>query len=134
MAYLKTLALLAAPGLALGLAASANAVTEKTCKVAVDRSQSAGTFNVQRQQLDNGNCVCYVYTGPKSQSAATERSIAAIQKSGACTDAPAVAIAQDGEEGGEGGDGSGTGALLLLGAAAGTALIVAASSGGSDSP
>lgn len=133
MAYLKTLALLAVPGIALGFAVTTTtASAQGTCKVTVDRSQPAGTYSVQRQELENGDCICYVYTGTQPQADSTEQSIAALQASGACPDAPAVAVPAGATAAAGGGGG---GALLLLGAAGGTAAIVAASSGGnSDSP
>ena len=133
MQAMKTLALLAVPGIALGLAATATtASAQGTCKVTVDRSQPAGTYSVQRQELENGDCICYVYTGPQPQSDATEQSIASLQSSGACPDAPAVAVPAGATATTGGGGG---GALILLGAAAGTAAIVASSSGSNtDSP
>src|SRR5262245_29448871 len=108
--------LVSAAGIAFAAGAPANA-QDKTCKVTVDRSQPSGTYSVQRQELDNGDCICYVYTGTQPQSDTIEQSIAALNAARACPDAPAVAVT--GGEGAMASGGGGSGAALpLLGLAA----------------
>lgn len=70
--------------------ASAETNAANTCRVSVDRTQAAGTFQVQRQEMNNGDCVCYVYTGPASQGDAAESRVADVQRSRACADRPAA--------------------------------------------
>ncbi|MEE4317915.1 MAG: hypothetical protein V2I74_13130 [Erythrobacter sp.] len=63
------------------------------CRVSVDRSAGAGTFDVVRQEFDNGRCVCAVTTGPTSQPALIEGRISSILSSRTCADARSVAMA-----------------------------------------
>jgi hypothetical protein len=64
--------------------ASAASQANNQCTVTVDRSMASDTFEVTRQKLENGDCVCYISTGPASQSAAVEKSIVDIQASHDC--------------------------------------------------
>jgi hypothetical protein len=62
------------------------------CRVSVDRSANAGTFDVVRQELDNGRCVCAVTTGPASQPTTIEGRVGAIVNSRSCANARSVAM------------------------------------------
>lgn len=136
MPNLKALGLLSAlPGLLLAIPVPASAQatgSAKTCKVTVDRSQEDGTFVVQRQELENADCVCYIYSGKDPQSADIESKIAGVISAQACPEAPLVAVpgvAAAGAVGaGIGGAGLGLAGLAAAGGAA------AALSGGEDGP
>jgi len=64
--------------------ASADAGPGKKCLVTVNREQAAGTLQVTRQVLDNGDCVCMVNTGPNSQAGSVENSITQLLKKREC--------------------------------------------------
>ena len=111
---------LAAGGAALA-DTPAEAPVAGTCQVTVDRSQAADSFRVDKQQLENGNCVCYVYTGSETQGAETEAKVADVQKRRDCGGAPlADAVLPD--AGSRIGMAAASGGLVILG-------IVAALSG-----
>ena len=105
--------------------ASAKSDTSNKCAVTVDRSMAADLFQVTRQRMDNGDCVCHVTTGPQTQSSSVEELIANLQASGKCGTTPAAAV----------GDGSAKKfPWIIIGGAAGVGgIIAAAASGGSDS-
>jgi len=114
---------------------------EKKCAVKVDRTQEAGTYDVTRQVLENGDCICYVYTGPKPQSDTIERAIADLQERRECRDAKVMIIPPAGGAAvaAAGGTGFlpalGIGPLLgVAGAGAAAAAGVAASTNSPDSP
>lgn len=98
------------------------------CRVVVSRSASAGVFDVTRQVLKTGRCVCRVSTGPRSQGGSAESLLAVLLERRSCAEAPLAAA-------GAGGSG-GLGPLLVplgaLGAAGGTAAAV--TGGGPASP
>lgn len=78
-----------------GETASAQSSSEdlvNRCRVAVDRSANAGTFDVVRQEFSNGRCVCAVTTGPQSQPSSIEERVRAILNSRSCPDARSVAM------------------------------------------
>lgn len=113
----------------------------QTCKVTVDRSQDAGVLDVTRQELGDGSCVCYIYTGPAGQEAAVEDQISTMQNSKSCPNPNRVqelANSSGGEGPGTSSGSSTTGALILLGAAGAATAAVALADGdgddGSDSP
>lgn len=82
-----------AAGLFGGAAASAQADGEaRKCKVTIDRSQDAGVFDVTRQTYDDGECICYAYTGPKSQPAETEQRVANLLERKTCSGAKSMAL------------------------------------------
>ena len=123
----------ASQSLAKGTAQGAGATggAGKACKsVKVNRQEgSTNVFDVARQVLDNGDCICYVLTGKQgSQTLSVEQAIAALLDSRDCADAPLARI-----DTAAGGGGLGTltyvgGGLLIAGGAA------AAAAGGSGSP
>ena len=129
---------LALPAMILAAAAPAGAAAvqsgagmsgggEELCRVRVSRSASAGVFDLSRQVLGNGQCVCRVTTGPRSQGGEAESALAALLLRRSCADAPLAPASASG--GGLGSTGLIVGGLLVAG---GVAAAVA--SGGSDSP
>lgn len=62
----------------------------KKCDVTVDRNYALDTYYVTRQDLANGDCVCYAQTGPAEQSSDIEGKIAALRKSGECANPDSV--------------------------------------------
>ncbi len=64
---------------------------DKQCEVSIDRSFPTGTYDVKRQELDNGDCICYAYTGPSPQSNVIESKIADLQRRRECSDASPLA-------------------------------------------
>src|SRR5579871_4627695 len=85
-------AIYALPGVVMALAffgagasmASAAEDTSGKCTVTVDRTAAAGSFSVAQQTPDSGSCVCYVTTGPASQTDSAEKKVSAVQASGRC--------------------------------------------------
>ena len=123
VAALVPAVLLGGAGLA---AAAAQDAPAKKCEVTVDRSQPSGVYDVTRQEMENGDCICYVYTGPAPQSDTIENSIATLLQTGECPDAQAAPIA---------GPIAGTSdapfaKAAIAGVAAVAGIIVAASTGG----
>ena len=101
--------------------ASTNA-NDRQCEVSIDRSFPTGTYDVKRQELDNGDCICYAYTGLSPQSDVIEGKIADLQRRRECADAPPLAVGP-GAVSGRGFFG-GFPLLALLGAGGGAALAV----------
>ena len=99
----------------------------QTCGVKISRSASAGVFDVARQVLGNGKCICRVTTGPRSQGGSAESALASLLSRRSCADAPlAASTAATG-----GGLGTGVyigGGLLVAGA------VAAAAAGGGGGP
>lgn len=141
MRNLKKFALIAAfPGLVLAGAAQAGSTRAadqataagggEVCRVRVERDGSAGTLDVSRQVLGNGDCVCIAKTGPNTQSASVEAALADLLRSRSCADAPAYVPGNSANAGG----GIGT-ALWVVPAVAVVGLGVAVGGGGNnDSP
>jgi hypothetical protein len=69
------------------------------CRVKVDRSADAGTFDVVRQTFENGSCVCAVTTGPASQATSVEGRVSSIVSSRSCAAARSVAMTGQGTSG-----------------------------------
>ena len=94
------------------------------CEVVINRSQPAGVYDVTKQVSEDGDCTCYVYTGPASQSVAIENNISALLRSKTCANAKVMNV--------PGGPGTGaavgsipTGVLLAIaGGAVGVGLLV----------
>jgi hypothetical protein len=99
------------------------------CEVRIDRSREKDTFEVYRQELENGDCICYAYTGPLPQSDATEDAIAQLERDRECRDAPPLALTGPAAVEGEGF--FGTALLPLLGLGGAGAIAAASSDGGS---
>ena len=98
------------------------------CRVRVSRSAEAGVFDLTRQVLSNGNCVCRVTTGPRSQGGAAESALASLLQRRSCADAPlATSTAATG-------GGLGTAALIGGGLLVAGGVAAAVASGSSDSP
>lgn len=97
------------------------------CRVRVIRSASAGVFDLTREVLKSGKCVCRVTTGPRSQGGAAESALASLLLGRSCSDAPLAASSAAGSGGLAP---FAAGGLIAGGAGAGAAF----SSEGSDSP
>ena len=97
-----------------------------TCSVRVKRNAAAGVFDITRQVLNNGRCVCRVSTGPRSQGGSAESALIGLLSRRTCPDAPLAGIV----EGGGLGTGAIIGGVILVGGGLGAALA----SGGSKSP
>lgn len=86
-------AFVSAVGFSALLAASpVSAADGKKCDVTVDRAFSSGTYEVTRQELANGDCVCYIQTGASPQSESIENRIAALREQRQCSDATAMVV------------------------------------------
>lgn len=82
----------ALPGVAvIAGAASAATVTGGRCQVEVRRNGNPGSNDIRRQELDNGNCVCVITTGPSSANGAAEEVVNALLRDRECTNALAPA-------------------------------------------
>jgi hypothetical protein len=99
----------------------------ETCLVRVKRNAAAGVFDLSRQILNNGRCVCRVSTGPRSQGGSAESALAGLLLRRSCSDAP---LAEAGAAGGGLGTGAIIGGVVVVGGGLGAALA----SGGSKSP
>lgn len=133
-------AALAAPALVLSTSVHAAAATGsaqptggvaggagQTCRVKIVRSAAAGVFDVVRQVLSNGNCICRVTTGPRSQGGSAEAALSGLLSRRSCADAPLASSAA-----GSGGLGPLLAPIGALGA--GGAAAAAGGGGGSASP
>jgi hypothetical protein len=140
MASLKALAAAAfVPALALfGLAqpAAAQGASDKLCKVTIDRTQTAGTYDVTRQVFEDGNCICYVYTGPKPQADSIESAITELLGAKKCPDARVQQIAGPMPVAGAlaGTTGTGVGTAGVIGGVAAAGAVAAVAADGSGSP
>lgn len=96
----------------------------RQCRVVVDRSQADGVFDVTRQVAADGDCVCYVYTGPQPQSSSVEGNIASLVRNRSCANARLMNV--PGEEAAGGGLGVSRAARLVAaaGLAAGVGLAL----------
>ena len=105
-----------------GQAGSVNAAAQ--CRVVVDRSQADGVFDITRQVAADGDCVCYVYTGPQPQSSEVEGNIATLARDRTCANARLMNV--PGKEAAGGGlSGSQTARLVAAaGLAAGVGLAL----------
>ena len=100
------------------------------CRVKVSRSSAPGAFDVTRQVLSNGKCVCRVSTGPRSQGGSAESALAGLQLRRSCADAPLASA----DAAGNGGSGLGRGTLIAGGLLAAGIVIAVVASDGSKSP
>lgn len=135
---------LAAPAMFLLAATSASAEddpsNDRKCMVTVDRSREDGVYDVTRQVLSDGSCICYVYTGSPDQSDAIEQQISVLQQRRTCPSAKLVNVPGAGSGSGLGagtgtGAGSGTKAgLAAAGAMAALGGTVAAAAEKKDNP
>lgn len=123
---MKTIVLtLAATASLLGIAGVASAQSTQNqspaagrqCTVTVDRSRDAGVFDVTRQELSDGSCVCYAYTGPEQQGISTENQIRALLEGRSCNAARVVQVPGEVAAGG-GGGASGDALVAIAGGAA----------------
>lgn len=113
----------------------ARAAEGKQCTVTVDRAYSDGTYEVTRQEFANGDCVCYVQTGPSPQSDATEKLIESLRVARKCADATAMAVPEGHAATATRTAAGGAGPFKLIAfAAAGAGAIAAAASGGGNGP
>lgn len=122
-------------GVGVSMSASAqNSALQNTqkCEVVINRSQPAGVYDLTRQVTEGGNCICYVYTGPSSQSVAIENNLSALLRSKTCANAKVMNV--------PGGPGTGaavgsipTGFLLAL-AAQGVVGVGLIANGNGTSP
>lgn len=107
------------------------------CTVTLDRTYSADTYYVTRQEAEKGGCVCYIQTGPDTQSAAVEGKIAALQEAKECGNADNVMAIPAGYQASSSGVGSFSliPAIAAVGvAAAGVAVALDNDDGGPASP
>ena len=125
-----TLVLTVAAIAGIGVSFSASAQDSKSgnaqkCEVIINRSQPAGVYDLTKEVSKSGDCTCYVYTGPASQSVAIENNLSALLRSKTCANAKVMNV--------PGGPGTGaavgsipTGVLLALAAqgAVGVGLLV----------
>lgn len=88
---LGALAVMAAPISQPAVAASAQQAGAGQCSVTVDRSVEENDFDVTRQGA-GADCSCYVYTGPKTQSAEIEARVAQVVNSGQCSAAREMSV------------------------------------------
>ena len=100
------------------------------CRVVVDRSQAGGVFDVTRQVFADGDCVCYVYTGPQPQSSSVEGNIASLVRNRSCANARLMNV--PGEEAAGGGLGVSRAALLVSAAGLAAAGLLVATKGGEN--
>lgn len=104
---------------------------DNICKVTIDRSQPEGVYDVTKVVAEDGDCVCYVYTGPQTQGQGTEDQINALLENKSCPNAKTVNVPKSTAEAG----GSGDAGWAAAGAAAafGAFLAVAADDSDDDS-
>ncbi|MGE3691687.1 MAG: hypothetical protein AB7F98_09930 [Novosphingobium sp.] len=85
------------------------------CNVQVFRNAAPGVFDVHRENLQDGSCVCTARTGPASQGGSAEAALAALLQSHQCGGAPVAGNGYGASRGG----GFGTSPLLMGSLAAG---------------
>lgn len=121
----------AMPGLQTAFADGSGGGADNRCRVDVIRSGTPGTADIARQQLDSGQCVCIVTTGPASNNGSAEDVVTALLRDRTCGNAPLVGNTV-GEVAGAGGGSSGTIVITVLGVvgAAGLAVALGKDSGG----
>jgi|EndMetStandDraft_2_1072991.scaffolds.fasta_scaffold87449_1 hypothetical protein len=131
------------PGLLLSggsfaAAAEGGTADSKQCEVKIDRSREAGVYNVTRQVFEDGNCICYAYTGPSSQASSIESAISELLASKSCSGAPVQMIAGAAPAAaaiaGTTGAGGLAGAAVVAPAVAGGAAAAAIAAGDSNNP
>lgn len=96
---------------------------DKLCRVDVIRSGTPGSADITRQELDSGQCVCIVTTGPASNNGSAEGIVTNLLRDRTCGDAPLAGKVVS--EAATGGGGSGTVILTVLGVVGAAGLAVA---------
>jgi hypothetical protein len=127
------------PGLLLSggsfaAAAEGGTADAKQCEVKIDRSKEAGTYNVTRQVYEDGNCICYAYTGPNTQASSIESAISELLASKSCSGAPVQMIAGSAAVAGVAGAGGLGGAAVVAPVVAGGAAAAAIAASDSNDP
>jgi len=79
-------------GLLTALASPAQAAEDNKCLVTVNRDYANDTYEVTRQVLANGDCVCYIQTGREPQSTDIERKIVNLRRERECAAATVMAV------------------------------------------
>ena len=95
-----------------------------SCRVKVSRTAPAGVFDLTRQVLNGGKCVCRVTTGPRSQGGSAESALAGLLLRRTCSDAPLAAA---------GAAGGSSGLVPIIGGVAAAGGIAGAAAGGGSS-
>ena len=126
-----SLASLAVAGMMMVSSVEAGAATsdhsgDNLCRVRVSRTAAAGVFDITRQVLNNGKCVCRVTTGPRSQGGSAESALAGLLLRRTCPAAPLAAAGTTG--------GVSTGLLIGGAALIGGGVAAALATGGSSKP
>lgn len=139
MSRLKSLVLVAYAGsMMLGstaLPTVALAAPGDKCDVKVDRTYADGTYQVWKQEAQDGKCRCYVQTGKQPQADTIEQSIAALMRDRTCDSAPIQAVVSlGGAAAGAGGGGlfGGGGGAIAAGVGLTAAAALGASAVGDD--
>ncbi|MBA4162983.1 MAG: hypothetical protein C0515_13070 [Novosphingobium sp.] len=116
-----TRAIDAMPDVQTAFADGSGAGSDKACRVDVIRSGTPGNADIARQELDSGQCVCIVTTGPASSNGSAENVVTNLLRDKTCGDAPLV-----GSEAATTGGGSGTlvVTLVAVAGAAGLAFVL----------
>lgn len=102
------------------------AAASQGCAVNVQRTGAAGQFDVTRQTLRDGSCVCNVTTGEAASNGNAEPRVEAILRDRECAEAPVVADTAPAATGG----GAMLGILLGVAGAGGLAAGLGGSSKG----
>lgn len=115
-----TRAIDAMPGVQTAFADGNGSGADKVCRVDVIRSGTPGNADITRQELDSGQCVCIVTTGPASNNGSAENVVTNLLRDKTCGDAPLV-----GNEAATTGGGSGTLVVTLVAVAGAAGLAFA---------
>ncbi|MEY4952288.1 MAG: hypothetical protein RL299_712 [Pseudomonadota bacterium] len=120
-----TRAIDAMPGVQTAFADGSGSGADKVCRVDVIRSGTPGNADITRQELDNGQCVCVVTTGPASNNGSAENVVTNLLRDKTCGEAPLVGVT-GGEAAAAGGGSSGTlvVTLVAVAGAAGLAFVL----------
>lgn len=119
-----TRAIDAMPGVQTAFADGSDGGSDKLCRVDVIRSGTPGNADIARQELDNGQCVCIVTTGPASNNGSAENIVTNLLRDKTCGDAPPAGNTA-GEAAAAGGGGSGTLVITLVAVAGAAGLAFA---------
>lgn len=92
----------------------------QACNVQVSRSEAPGVFNVTRETLQDGSCVCVAQTGPARQGGTAEAALSALLQSHECSAGTGLAMA----------DGSRVAVATHRGSGLGTTTLILASLAG----
>lgn len=119
-----TRAIDALPGVQSAFADGNGSGADKVCRVDVIRSGNAGNADITRQELDSGQCVCIVTTGPASNNGSAESVVTNLLRDKTCGDAPLVGETVSEVAAAGGGGGGGTIIVTVLGVAGAAGLAV----------